>query len=489
MKTWQRYRRLLRDMTLEERPAGNPAVASVTADSRRAAPGSLFVAVPGAGADGHAFIAAAAAAGAVAVLYTRPGTELPPGMPGLRIHEDRIREALALAARESWRRPDERLRMAGVTGTNGKTTTAWITAHLLERCGRRGGLISTIEYRTPETAFPADRTTPPPEDFFPLLARVAAEGGDFAVMELSSHALDQRRAEGVRFSAAVFTNLTGDHMDYHHDMDAYFRAKRRLFTELLADDGTAVINVDDPYGALLASELRDRRVVTFGGSPEADVRLSGARPSMTGSDFVIRLGGREHPAHIPLYGEHNLHNVLGALLAAEALGCDRETLLTLLPDIPGVPGRLEPLRLASGAIAFVDYAHTDDALLRALRALRALRPVRLTAVFGCGGDRDRTKRPRMGRVAAEHADRLIITSDNPRNENPEAIIAEIAAGVPAGTDCVVEPDRAEAIALACREARAGDIVLVAGKGHETYQEIGGVRRRFVDREQISGFCG
>ncbi len=487
MYNWQHYRQLLLSMTLEDHPVNNPAIAGVTADSRRVVPGSLFVALPGVSTDAHAFIPAAVAAGAVAVLYSRPGTALPPGVSGLRVPENRIREALSLAVREFHHRPDEPLQLIGVTGTNGKTTSAYLIEDLLRRSGRRGGLISTVEYRTPETVFPAGRTTPGPEEFFPLLARTAAEGGDFAAMELSSHALDQHRTDGVRFQAAVFTNLTGDHLDYHKTMEAYFAAKKRLFLELLAPEGTAVLNLDDPFGAVLAAEMGGRKIVTFGKNPDADFRLTDIRLSAAGSDFIIRRSEREYRLHTPLCGEHNLHNLLGALLAAACVGGDWDALLTLLPETRPVPGRLEPIRLPSGATVFVDYAHTDDALKQVLTTLRPLTAGRLTTVFGCGGDRDRTKRPRMGRVAAEYADRLIVTSDNPRTEIPEAIIADIRTGIPAGTDCVIEPDRAKAIARACQEARAGDVVLIAGKGHETYQEINGVRHPFSDREQICRF--
>ncbi len=487
MNSWQHYRRLLLSMTLEDHLAGNPAIAGVTADSRRVVPGSLFIALPGVHTDGHAFIPAALAAGAVAVIYTRPETALPPDVSGLRVPENRIREALALTVREFYHRPDEALQLAGITGTNGKTTSAYLIEDLLRRSGRRGGLISTVEYRTPETVWPANRTTPGPEEFFPLLARVATEGGEFAAMELSSHALDQHRTDGVRFQAAVFTNLTGDHLDYHKTMEAYFAAKKRLFRELLAPEGTAVLNLDDPFGAVLAAELDGRKIVTFGKNPAADFRLTDVRLSAAGSDFIIRRSEREYRLHTPLCGEHNLHNLLGALLAAAALGGDWDALLALLPETRPVPGRLEPLRLPSGATVFIDYAHTDDALKQVLTTLRPLTDGRLTTVFGCGGDRDRTKRPRMGRVAAEYADRLIVTSDNPRTETPEAIIADIRAGIPAETDCRIEPDRAQAIALACREAGPGDVVLIAGKGHETYQEINGVRHPFSDREEVCRF--
>ncbi len=458
----------------------------ITADSRQVVPGALYVAVPGSKSDGHNFVVAAVAAGAAAIVAERP-VEVPAGVK-LELVAD-SRAALTGLIRDFYRRPDLGLKFFGVTGTNGKTTTAMLVEQLLRRAEHRGMLISTVEYRTPEWSAPASHTTPGPEEFFKLLRRGADEGAKFVSMELSSHALDQNRTGGVRFDAAVFTNLTGDHLDYHRTMEAYYDAKRRLFIELLAPGATAVINIDDPWGRKLAGEVTDHRVVTFGESDDCDCRIVKFELKNDGTTFVLRRSDGEFTVKTPLIGEHNVFNLTGALLAAEALGAKWPMLLAAAAEVTPAPGRLELFMRADGAGFVVDYAHTDDALVKVLAALRPLTRGKLITVFGCGGDRDRTKRPRMGKAAAAASDYLVVTSDNPRSEEPEAIIAEILPGIPAGVPHRVEPDRGAAIKFSVELAKSGDTVLVAGKGHEDYQEIKGVKRHFSDREEIERLIG
>lgn len=446
-------------------------IAGICCDSRRVKRGVLYAAIPGVRSDGHDFLKQAAENGAAAVLVSRDGITF----PGAVLRAVDPREAYALIEREFAGCPDRDLCMLGVTGTNGKTTTAYLMAALAATAAE-GGLLSTVEVRSPGGSRVSDCTTPDAATFFRFARQVREEAGRFIAMELSSHALDQSRTAGVRFQAAVFTNLTGDHLDYHGTMERYFEAKCRLFTELL--EGRAVINVDDGWGRKLCPLSRGKELITFGTSPDADCRISEICQLAEGTRCTLIRDGRAYPVFTPMVGKHNLYNLTGAMLAAEVFGvpfgqvCD-----------PVVPGRLEPVR-AGGINCFVDYAHTDDALKQVLQALRPLVKGRLITVFGCGGDRDRTKRPRMGQAVQNGADLAIVTSDNPRSEDPESIIAEIVSGMPDKQKYLVEPDRAAAIRKACAMAEPGDCILVAGKGHETYQEISGVRYPFSDAEQL-----
>ncbi|MBQ7394883.1 MAG: UDP-N-acetylmuramoyl-L-alanyl-D-glutamate--2,6-diaminopimelate ligase [Lentisphaeria bacterium] len=444
-------------------------IPAVCCDSRRVTPGVLYAAIPGVCSDGHDFLDQSAAKGAAAVLVSRDGVSF----PGAVLRAADTREAYARIQREFAGCPDQELCMLGVTGTNGKTTTAYLMAALAETVAA-GGLLSTVEVRSPESRRDSDCTTPDPQTFFQFARQVREEGGRYLAMELSSHALDQSRTGGVRFQAAVFTNLTGDHLDYHKTMERYFAAKSRLFSEWL--EGRAVINTDDDWGRKLCAVSRGKELVTFGISPDADCRITEIRQTAEGTSCVLLREGRAYPVFTPMVGKHNLYNLTGAMLAAEVFGVPFGTVC-----VPAVPGRLEPVR-GGGINCFVDYAHTDDALAQVLQALRPLTKGRLITVFGCGGDRDRTKRPRMGRAAQLYSDLAIVTSDNPRSEDPEGIISEITGGMTGWKEYRVEPDRAEAIKLACSVAEPGDCVLIAGKGHENYQEINGVRYAFSDVE-------
>ncbi len=445
-------------------------------DSRQVTPGAVFAAVDGANCDGHAFIPEAVRRGAVKIVHSR---DLPEYLPG--IEYEKVPDTYAYYAeycRKKYRCPDEKLDLFGVTGTNGKTTTVYILRHLLSSCG----MLSTVEYFDGVSAVPAKWTTPEPEVLFGELDRMRRNGMKRAAMELSSHALSQSRLGDARFAAAIFTNFTGDHLDFHRTMDNYFEAKKMLFSRHLRPDGTAVINGDDPAGERFARAVPPgRRVRIFAGadgkfSGRADYLFCITRLDGEGSSFT--LNGREFRTN--LIGRHNVCNLCGALAAALECGCDAGLLAERLSVPLRVPGRLERIALPNGAEVYVDYAHTDDALGNVLKILRKTAKGRLTAVFGCGGDRDRTKRIRMGKVAAELADKVIVTSDNPRSEDPQSIIDEILCGIPAGVPGIAEPDRAAAIELALRESAEGECILVAGKGHENYQEIGGVRHEFSD---------
>jgi len=477
----------------------DPEVTSVTADSRAVRPGSLFVAVPGSRADGHDFAAAAARAGAVAVMAERP-VEC---APALRLLVPSSRRALALAAANLLGRPGEKLVLCGVTGTKGKTTVTWLVEACADAAGVPVGLIGTVTCRVPGRSRPASLTTPDATEVQALLAEMVVAGARLGVMEVSSHALDQERVAGLSFRAAGFTNLGRDHLDYHPDLESYFQAKRRLFDQL-APGGTAVVNAGDPFGARLAAALAGARRTTwrFGLPGAGELRAREARLGIAGIDAVLETPLGELPVRSPLVGAHNLENLLCAAGLALAVELPPDAVARGLSASAGAPGRLERIE-GRGVAAFIDYAHTPDSLVAACAALRALSPRRLLVVFGCGGDRDRGKRPLMGRAAGEAADLVVVTSDNPRTEDPRAIIDAIlpgveAAGLPrlsaasarAGArGCLAVPDRREAIALAVAAARSGDAVLVAGKGHEDYQIVGTERLHLDDREEARRALG
>ncbi|MBR7140293.1 MAG: UDP-N-acetylmuramoyl-L-alanyl-D-glutamate--2,6-diaminopimelate ligase [Lentisphaeria bacterium] len=459
---------------------------SFTADSRKVVPGTGFAAIPGSRMDGHDFIPAALEKGASLIMMEKE-LPLPPGTPALLVRD--CAAAFALMVRHCAGEPDLSLELMGVTGTNGKTTTAFLLEHIFNASRRPCGLISTVEYRTGAGIVPGDRTTPDSETLFGLFKSMKESGLKYAAMELSSHSLVQNRAAGIKLRAAIFTNLTGDHLDYHGNMENYYQAKKRLFTDFLHPQGMAVINTDDPGGARLSEELEGIcRCVTFSSGKKSDCRIKDIRLERDGAAFVL-----EHPLYgeLPLSsnltGFYNIQNLAGAAIAALECGIAPEELLGALKKKIRVPGRLEAFQLSGGGCVYVDYAHTDDALINVLKTLRNITPGKLYVLFGAGGDRDRTKRPRMGKAAAVNADFLFVTSDNPRSEEPEKIIEEILTGVPAGTSCQVIPDRAEAIRKALEMTGAGDSLLIAGKGHETYQEIKGEKLHFSDMEEIEKF--
>ena len=466
-------------MRLEELVAGAPArrivgdggveVTDLAYDSRRAGPGTLFFCVRGSRSDGHDFAPQVVVAGAAALVVER---ELDVEVPQVLVAD--ARAAMAPLAARFWGDPTAELRVVGVTGTNGKTTTAFLIREILEAAGIRCGLLGTVKQVVGGVEEEVERTTPEAVDLQATFRRMLDAGDRACVMEVSSHAMALHRADAVHFEASLFTNLTQDHLDFHADMEDYFQAKRLLFA---AEPGTRVVNVDDPYGRRLAGEFE---CVTFSAEgADADYVANDVSFDAGGACFAV--GDLELRTGLP--GHFNVANALGAFAAARALGVEPETAAAGLARAARVPGRFEPIDEGQGFAVLVDYAHTPDSLENALRAARRLTEGRLIAVFGAGGDRDRDKRPKMGRAGAKLADLTVITSDNPRSERPAAIVAEVAAGAEGAAELEIEEDRRAAIALALRRAAPGDTVVIAGKGHEQGQEFEDGRRiPFDDRE-------
>ena len=463
-------------------PAAAPgAVDRLTVDSRTAGRGSVYLAVRGSQSDGHAYVAAAAARGAVAaVVEAAQDVAIPQA-----VVRDGRRAAVVLA-REWYGDPAARLTLVGITGTNGKTTTTALARHLVNGRGTAGSIGTLGAFDGTGDAVEStagNLTTPGPVDLQATLAALAAREVETVVMETSSHSLDQGRLDGLTFAVGVFTNLTRDHLDYHGTMDAYLAAKLRLLG-LLSLDGTAVVNADDPAWRVLPAGARQ---VTFGTAAGVDLRAAELRLHAAGSDFRLEGCFGSADVRLPLLGDFNVSNALAAAGAALALGHPLPEVASRLSEAPQVPGRMEVIADRPCAV-LRDYAHTPDALERALRTLRPLTAGRLLVVFGCGGDRDRGKRPLMGRIAADHADLAIVTSDNPRTEDPDRIIDDVVAGMP-GTTHTRAVDRRDAIALALEEAGAGDTILLAGKGHETYQVLGTEKVPFDEREIVRTLVG
>jgi len=453
-------------------------VRAVTADSRKVKPGSVFVCLKGARHDGHAFVQKAVLDGAVAVVAGRP---LRCRRPVIRVKDTRL--ALAELSAEFWGHPSRFMDVVGITGTKGKTTTAYMLESILRVAGRKPALLGTVENRYGSIRFPHSLTTAQAPDLQFLLGHVAGRGADSTVMEVSSHALDLFRVTGVSFRAGIFTNLGRDHLDYHKTMARYFSAKARLFEELpkASLGGVAVVNQDSPEGRRMAGRTA-ARVVRFSarGSRDADISASHGSASLAGTAFVLRENGRRMPVRLKLIGLYNIANALAAAGAARGMGLGLDAVRPGLEAVAGVPGRMVPVSIRAPFKALVDYAHTPDSLKWALRTVRGLARGRVLLVFGCGGNRDRGKRPRMGEIAARLADFAWVTSDNPRDEDPMSIIAEITAGIRLNGRHSVEPDRRSAIRAALASARSGDVVLVAGKGHETSQIVKGRRLPFDD---------
>ncbi len=458
-----------------------PQVSGLCYDSRKAREGDLFFALKGARSDGGDFARDAVARGAVAVISESPLPECP--APVIAVSD--ARAAMARAAAVFFGHPSRALKVVAVTGTNGKTTTAFLARHILDRELRRTGLIGTVKYAIADREREAARTTPESVDLQALLAEMRDAGCRAAVMEASSHALEQKRCADVDFDAAVFTNLTQDHLDYHKTMEAYFEAKCLLFQGLAGQTskkGRAIINGDDRFGRLLADRLVKSPVpvTTFGLGAQADFRATDVRFDAQGSTFHLEARGRTYLVRLPLIGAFNILNALAALAACAAVGIEVRAAVKALAEAPQVPGRLERVPARRHFQVFVDYAHTDDALRNVLTALRGLSPARLLVVVGCGGDRDHAKRPLMAAAATRLADFSILTSDNPRSEDPLQILADMTAGVHRGAAYEILPDRAAAIRRAVNLAGPGDIVLIAGKGHENYQEGASGRAPFDD---------
>jgi UDP-N-acetylmuramoyl-L-alanyl-D-glutamate--2,6-diaminopimelate ligase len=466
------------------------AIGRICDDSRAVSPGDLFIARPVDAASMQAHLAEALRRGAVALVATEAalGALRAADPEAVRVasaavpHEALRRVAAAIAERFHGN-PSRGLDLVGVTGTNGKTTVCFLLQQILAAGGRRCGLAGTVRVDDGRSIEPADLTTPGALRLSALLARMRTHGCDSAVMEVSSHGLDQERVAALRFRLGIFTNLTGDHLDYHGSFEAYRAAKRRLF-EMLDRDARAIVNADDPAAIEMTSGIAAATITTAIDRPAA-VRAEILEQTAAGTRCRVRTPWGGFETQMPLVGRHNLHNLLAAVAAAADLGVPIGVIERAAAALEAPPGRLEPVP-APGFSVFVDYAHTDDALRQVLQTLRPLRPpgASLRVLFGCGGDRDRTKRPRMGAVAAEFADELVVTSDNPRSEPPAAIVEEILAGVPASarSRVLVEVDRAAAIDRAIERSGPGDLLLIAGKGHEDYQIVGRDRRHFDDRE-------
>jgi UDP-N-acetylmuramyl-tripeptide synthetase len=476
-------------------PIPDQEITEVRDDSRTLRPGDLFVAVRGQTVDGHAYLQAAARAGAVAAVVEALAPQSEFAGPQLRVASSA--RALGRIAANRYGRPAEALRLIGVTGTNGKTTTTFLVEGLVRAAGGAPGVLGTVTYRYGGHSRPAPFTTPTPIELHQTLAEMRDGGCTHVAMECSSHALALDRLEGVAYRVAAFTNLTQDHLDFHKTMESYRDAKAQLFAEHLAPDGVGVILVDGEHGPAMAAAVRGRCLTVSTRPRGADLCVSSSRLGLDGIFAEVETPVGRVTLRSPLIGGFNLENLIVAVGIGVGLGLSPETIAEGLENVRGVPGRLERVDNTLGVGVFVDYAHTPDALERVMAAARPLTHGRLIVVFGCGGDRDRTKRPIMGRAVARDADLAIVTSDNPRTEAPEAIVAMILRGIDRAASPAVEAsaltearrghvamvDRRRAIAEAIAHARAGDVVVIAGKGHEDYQIIGQEKLHFDDREE------
>jgi len=462
-------------------------VTALSCNSRENLRDAVFVAVKGAQADGHAFIQDAIRRGARVVIFedvrrvVSNKSEDPFALRPVFIQVPDSRKALVALAQSFYGYPSKTLPVIGITGTNGKTTISYLVEAIIKQAGKNPAVIGTVNYRFNGSVMPSINTTPGPVELQHMLRSMVDAGVTHLAMEVSSHALDQDRVAGIKFSGAIFTNLTQDHLDYHKGFEEYFQAKAKLFLNL-ADEAAAVVNRDDAYGARLAA-MSKGKIVTYGLDEKADVYACNIRMDIDHTYFTLCAFGKKFDLSISLIGRHNVYNVLGAAAWALVSGISPEDLTAALKSFTAVPGRLERIDIVSGVKVFVDYAHTQDALLNVISTLRQITSNKIIVVFGCGGDRDKTKRPEMGRVVTELADFAVITSDNPRSEDPQAIIDDILKGITKKNFNVVI-DRMSAIRSGLSQAKPGDVVLVAGKGHETYQIIKDSVLHFDDREAV-----
>lgn len=483
-------REILRDIDIISCAGSlNVEISGIYYDSRRVQPGGLFVAIPGFQQDGHDFVPAAVQRGAVAVLLQRD-LPLPPGVTRVVVADSR--RAQALAAANFYGRPAQQLKMVGVTGTNGKTTTTSLVYRIMRQAGWRAGLIGTIHNLIDQQVCPGQHTTPEATDLQALLARMVQAGVEGVAMEVSSHALALERVAGCPYDVAVFTNLTRDHLDFHRNMEEYLAAKLRLFEGLARNSGKlpgrAVVNLDDPHAPQVIAAAGEVPVLTYAVNKPADVQARDIEVTPRGVSFTITGKWPVGRVRLALTGLFNVYNALAAFAAGVALGIDPKTCVQGLESVTGVPGRFELVDRGQDFAVVVDYAHTPDGLENVLQTARQITSGRLITVFGCGGDRDKSKRPIMGRVAARLSDLPVITSDNPRTEDPLEIIKQVEEGVsqllPPERYLVI-PDRRQAIRRAIALACSGDTVLIAGKGHEDYQIIGTNKYHFDDREEAA----
>ncbi|MBJ6802098.1 UDP-N-acetylmuramoyl-L-alanyl-D-glutamate--2,6-diaminopimelate ligase [Geomonas propionica] len=475
-------------------------IESLCYDSRQVTPGALFFALRGVKSDGTEFVASAVKGGAVAIIADRPCAVA--GVTCVEVPD--ARRAMSLMAAVFYGTPTGDIPLVGITGTNGKTTTTYLVEGIMERAGLPPAVMGTISYRFGETNIPAPNTTPESVDLQRILRELVDQGAKGAVMEVSSHSLEQRRADGCVFDVAIFTNLTRDHLDYHLDMESYYQSKLRLFTDLLTPNvhkplRRAVVNLDDPYGARIAADSA-APVLTYAVNGPADLSVAEVNFSVHGIRCRLNSPVGEININSDLLGRFNLYNMMGAVGAGLALGIPKETIQAGIEGHKKVPGRLERVPNDQGIIVLVDYAHTGDALENVLSTIAELKTDRIITLFGCGGDRDKGKRPVMGEIAARYSDLAIVTSDNPRTEDPQAILADVRAGIPAGLKeysleelegglrekgfATIE-SRRTAVRAAILAARPGDVVLLAGKGHEDYQIVGTEKFHFDDREEAA----
>jgi UDP-N-acetylmuramoyl-L-alanyl-D-glutamate--2,6-diaminopimelate ligase len=464
-------------------------VHGVAADSRKVGPGFVFVALEGERADGHRFIEDAIARGAVVVVSERPPQPAVEGRKLTWVQTPDARKAAGAMAAKARGEPAKKMDLVGITGTNGKTTSAYLVDGVISLLAPPSAMLGTVVARIGDRSEPTHHTTPEAPDLQEFLARAVEAGCRYGALEVSSHGLALSRLEGSEFQVAVFTNLSRDHLDFHRDMESYFEAKRLLFTRYLRPGGRAVVAIDDNYGERLASTIT-AETTSFGFSPAADLAVVSVEASLAGTRLTFRDGSATREVRSPLVGRYNALNLLGAFAAVRALGFSSEEALRALALASGAPGRFEIVPVPRPFGVVVDYAHTDDALRKLLEAARPLTRGKLWVVFGCGGERDRTKRPLMGMVAARLADRVVVTSDNPRGEDPEAIVREILLGTKEQPATIqVEVDRRKAIAYALERADAGDLVVIAGKGHEPYQIVGDRVLDFDDRIVVREVLG
>ena len=468
----------------------NAELQSISCDSRRVGPGTLFIGLPGSQVDGGSFWRQVLAAGAPAAVIGKAAAAADPPSPTdpVLVAPDPVAFWAGELASAFWQQPSQRFQLIGVTGTNGKTTTTYLIEHLAARTGHPAALFGTLVNRWPGHSVTAQHTTAFADTLQTQLAQAVEAGARIGAMEVSSHALDQQRVAGCRYAGVVFTNLTQDHLDYHPTMDDYFAAKAKLFSPPLFSGG-AVVNVDDPWGRRLAEQLQQENRLCWTSSledPAADLRIVDLEMAADGVAGTLVTPVGQGTFRSPLVGRFNLMNLLQAVGVLAQLDIPLAGLLEALESFRGVPGRMERVAGPGGRHApsvLVDYAHTPDGLENALSACRPFTRGRLICVFGCGGDRDRSKRPQMGAIAARLADAVVVTSDNPRTEEPRRILEDVVAGIPDGTELQVETDRAVAIEAAIAAAGPDDLVLIAGKGHEDYQILGTTKIHFDDREE------
>ena len=461
--------------TIEKEEYKNLMVQNITYDSRKVTKGSLFVAIKGFKADGHLFLETAEKNGAVAAVVENKNETLT--IPQIVVENSR--RSMAQITKEFYSPELSQIRTVGITGTNGKTTTTYLVKSVLENAGLSSGLIGTIEYDVGGEKISSWNTTPESTDLLDMMYKMYSKGQRGCVMEVSSHGLSLNRVDGIEFEVAVFTNLSHDHLDFHKDIADYFSAKQKLF-HLLKPKGVAVVNADDEFGQKLINEI-PQECITFGLKTDAKVNSKRWSSKLGGLSIDITTPVGDLQINSPLIGQFNVENILAAVAVGLAFNFDLKTIKKGIEKVDRIPGRLEPVKLKGNRVGVVDYSHTPDALQKALIELNKINNNNLWVVFGCGGDRDKSKRPLMGKIAIDYATKVIITSDNPRSENPDRIIEDILKGISINENIIVQPDRKLAIEYALKNSESNDIILVAGKGHETYQEINGIKYPFDDR--------